>query len=64
MLDLVNAIAAFWLASGIAGYIAILDQRIQTRDTDFPFDLYGASSICLFCGPFIFWVAKGRLWEE
>jgi hypothetical protein len=64
MIDLIRAIAALWVASGMAAWIAISDQRIQSWEFEFMIDLVMAIPLCTILGPFTFWVARSRLVKE
>jgi hypothetical protein len=64
VIDLIEAVAAVWLASGVAAWIALSDQRIQSREFEFKLDLLYGPSLCICCGPFSFWIARARLIKE
>jgi hypothetical protein len=50
MIDLIRAIAALWVASGMAAWIAISDQRIQSWEFEFMLDIVMAIPVCTILG--------------
>jgi hypothetical protein len=64
VIELIEAVAAVWLASGVAAWIALSDQRIQSREFEFKLDLVMGVPLCIACGPYTFWMARPRLIKE